>query len=115
MINYEFSLGDWIESVSNHFWWSLCASNGNAEEFAERFQSIVFHVINKHTWPGNHYFKKCAHEKIPKDAQREKKWMVPGSEAHNAFKNILLHANVKKDCLQMGGGVHTTLLEVRLV
>ena len=43
------------------------------------------------------------------------KWMKPGSTAHVEFRKIILHCNVKKDLLQMSGGVHTTLLEVNTV
>ena len=79
---------------------------------AERFQSIVHHVVNKHSWPGCTYFKNCAHEDLDDTAQRRVKWMKRDSVAHQEFKKIILHFNVKKDLLQMAGGVHTTLLEV---
>ena len=48
-------VAEWVESVSNHFWWSLSRSKTNSAELVERFLSIVHHVINKHHWPGRRY------------------------------------------------------------
>lgn len=109
---FHFSSDEWVESVSNHFWWSLVSSRGNPVEFVEKFESIVLHVINKHHWVGNTHFKKCAHGIIVEDEQRKKKWMKADSKAYEEFKKIIVNKNVRKDLLQMGEGVHTTLLEV---
>lgn len=105
-------IADWVESTSNHFWWSLASCSGNPDDLVERFQSIIFHVINKHHWPGAVHFKQCAHEKIPDTPERRVKWMKAGSTAHDQFKKIIMHSNVRKDLHQMTGGIHTTLLEV---
>jgi len=103
---------EWVESTSNHFWWSLSTCGGNPNSLIERFQSIVHHVVNKHHWPGCSVFKKCSHKPLPNTVQRQLKWMKPGSEAHKQFRKIILHINVKKDLGQMSTGSHTTLLEV---
>ena len=109
-----FSVGDWVECTSNHFWWCLSTAKENPQSLVERFQSIIYHVINKHHWPGCTYFKKCAHDKLDNTADRKVKWMKVESVAYEAFKKIILHINVRKDLQQMAGGVHTTLLEVNI-
>ena len=105
-------ISKWVESVINHFWWSLETCNGKPEELVERFQSIIYHVINKHRWPGASHFKKCAHGKLDQTQARKMKWMVAGSPAHEEFKKIIMHYNVREDLMQMANGVNTTLLEV---
>ena len=105
-------IGKWIECTSNHFWWSLQSSNNNTEELVEKFQSIVHHVINRHFWIGNKHFFECAHNELEQTEVRKIKWMKKDSKAHKEFKKIILHGNVRKDLLQMAGGIHTTLLEV---
>ena len=96
----------------NHFWWSLETAGDKPEELVERFQSVVYHVINKHHWPGYTHFRKCAHERIEDTDVRRVKWMKGDSLAYKEFRKIILHLNVKKDLMQMAGGIHTTLLEV---
>ena len=98
----------WVESVANHFWWSLSTSTSSSD-FVERFQSIVHHVINKHHWPGCQTFKKCEH---PSLSNLRTKWMDVSSDAFIEFRKIIMHGTVKTDLLQIASGVHATLLEV---
>ena len=109
---FVFIIAEWVESTSNHFWWSLQTAGGNCEDLVERFQSIVYHVVNKHHWPGCKHFKKCTHVPLAQTEQRKVKWMKVDSNAYKEFRKIILHNNVKKDLHQMSDGVHTTLLEV---
>ena len=96
----------------NHFWWSLQTAGDNPEELIERFQSIVYHVIDKHHWPGHVFFNKCFHEKIPNTEARKVKWMKGDTPAYTEFRKIVLNPSVRKDLMQMSGGIHTTALEV---
>jgi len=111
---YFIFIAEWVESTSNHFWWSLSTCEGNPKSLVERFQSIVHHVVNKHHWPGCSTFKKCAHKPLSITLQRQLKWMKPGSVAYQEFRKIIMHGNVQKDLSQMSTGLHTTLLEVYL-
>ena len=69
---------EWIPSIINHFWWSVTTSQGDAELITEKLKSIVFHVTNKHKWPGCKKFKECAHEKMSLEEQRNVNWMKEG-------------------------------------
>lgn len=103
--------GLWVESLVNHFWWSVSTST-DALDLVERFTSIVHHVVNKHHWPGYNSFKKCDHERLAKTDARNIKWMTQGSKAHEEFKTILNRYTLRNDLLQIHGAAHTTLLEV---
>ena len=105
-----FILAKWVESTVNHFWWCIDTSE-NSDDLVERFRSIIFHVINRHHWPGCTYFKQCAHGNLSSTEQREVKWFKADSTAFKEFKKIILHINVTKDLQQIGQGVHTTSLE----
>ena len=52
-------LGQWIPSITNHFWWSTETCQGDAENLKERWLSITNHVVNRHDFPSNKVFKKC--------------------------------------------------------
>ncbi|XP_070573518.1 uncharacterized protein [Ptychodera flava] len=59
------SLLPWIQSVSNHLWWSAATCEGNQQSLRERWTSIVHHVVNVHSWSGNQSFHECNHPEIP--------------------------------------------------
>ena len=37
-------LGQWVPSITNHFWWSIETCQGDAENLKERWLSITNHV-----------------------------------------------------------------------
>jgi len=43
-----FQLFPWIQSISNHLWWSVQTCNGDKEMLVEK--SIVHHISNVHKW-----------------------------------------------------------------
>ena len=40
----------WIQSISNHLWWSAQSCKGDAQVLVEKWKSIVHHVSNVHEW-----------------------------------------------------------------
>ena len=106
-----FFVGLWIENIKNHYWWSLHTSTFSLDLY-ERFTSIVHHSINKHTWPGNQKYSKCAHERLQRTDEREIKWLRAGSPAHEELRKQILNTRLRTDLLQIGDAVHTTSLEV---
>ena len=100
----------WIPSVINHFWWSLDSSLKNVEEMYERFRSVIFHVVDKHSWPGCTHFTQCEHGPLPEEEQRE--WLEEGSDSHEASKSVVLHRDLKKDLAQVTESIKTSDVEV---
>ena len=43
----------WIQSISNHLWWSEQTCNGDAQQLTDKWVSIVHHISNAHEWVGN--------------------------------------------------------------
>lgn len=78
----------------------------------EKFSSIIYHVINRHEWGGCKYFKQCAHEPYPPNLERERKWMVEGSEAHAFLVSLVKDKSLKKDMEYLTEAIHTTNVEV---
>ena len=70
-------LGEWIPSISNHFWWSVETCNGNAEVLKEKWLSVNEHIANRHSFPNNKHYKKCEHGELEPDPTRRKKWLKP--------------------------------------
>ena len=68
-------------------------------------------MANIHTFAGD-VFTCCAHEEIPVDKARQKKWLSKGSKAHNALKEIILDKRLRKDIKQLSEFCHTGNIEV---
>jgi len=82
----------WIQSISNRLWWSVETCNGDAELLVDEWKSIVHHISNVHGWDSDPsaLFRKCVHPTLSSEEQRSKKWLRPGSVAHNALRKVLL-------------------------
>ena len=56
-------LAPWIQSISNHLWWSASTCEGNAQLLEENWLSMLKHITNKHTWrrTRGQLFHRCSH------------------------------------------------------
>ncbi|XP_078329915.1 uncharacterized protein LOC111101498 [Crassostrea virginica] len=79
----------WTREVVNQFW--FCASKANSEdEFISMWFGVINHVVYEHEWilpyrTGGKSF--CQHG--PLTEEMEKGWLVAGSPAHNALRDIV--------------------------
>ena len=103
-------LGQWIPSITNHFWWSIETCQGDAENLKERWLSITNHVVNRHDFPSNKLFKKCEHDALD-EGVRWKKWLTPGSAPHNALLKIVHDTRLLKTLPHLTDCLSTNALE----
>ena len=101
----------WIKAICNHLRW--CASNGNGDKdwLKESWTSVVHHIVNQHTFTGEH-ITQCPHEPLDPKAARKKKWLKKDTKAHNALKEVVLDKRLVKDIRQLSEFCHTGSLEV---
>ena len=64
-------LGQWVPSITDHFWWSIETCQGDAENLKERWLSITSHVVNRHDFPSNKLFKKSEHDALDEGVRRK--------------------------------------------
>ena len=102
----------WIKSVSNHLWWCADTCTANKELLREKWISIVHHTANIHQWDSADLYHECPHPPIPRDVARTKRWLRPGSPAHEALKEVVFDKNLLKDIQQLTPNCHTGSLEV---
>lgn len=103
-------LGEWIPSITNHFWWSIETCNGDADTLKEKWLSITNHVVNRHDFPSNQFFKNCQHGELD-ESTRRKKWLTPGSPPHNDLLKIVHDTRLLKTLPHLTDCVRTTSLE----
>ena len=71
-------LTEWIKPCGNHLMWSATSTpSGGGDLIWAKFESFMFHVINKHQDLPNGYFNKCAHE----EAISDRCWLEEGMVA----------------------------------
>ena len=104
-------LGLWIKAICNHLWWCASNCNGDKDWLQESWTSVVHHIVNQHTFTGEH-ITQCPHEPLDPEAARKKKWLKKDSKPHNALKEVVLDKRLVKDIRQLSEFCHTGSLEV---
>ena len=105
-------LTEWLPAISNHFWWSAATCEGNAELLREKWSSVLYHIVNRHSWAGAVLFKKCAHRTLTRAEKKKKKWLTVSSPAYKALEGIVEDKKILKDLKHLSGFWHTGFLEV---
>lgn len=65
-------INEWAKSITNHMYWcAASAPDGNGEEIATRWKSLMDHICDSH--------EECYHLPLGQ-MERRKKWLTPGKE-----------------------------------
>ena len=102
----------WIQSISNHLWWSAATCNGDPNLLTEKWVSLCNHITNKHSWQTGVVFHECCHPPLTARQCRQTRWLKPGSAEYVALEKIVLHPKVLKDIAKLSEFCHTGGLEV---
>ena len=105
-------LAPWIQSISNHLWWSAATFNGSVQILREKWKSVLDHVSNKHKWTGNTHFHRCCHRHISSSEAKKVCWLKPGTQAHLALEEVVLNTKLLKDLAKLTDFCHTVKLQV---
>ena len=80
---------------------------GNKNLLLEKWISIVHHSANIHSWDSADLYHECPHPLIPREEARTKRWLRPGSPAHEALKEVVFDKTLLKDIEQLTLNCHT--------
>ena len=105
-------LAPWIQSISNHLWWSAATCNGSVQILCEKWKSVLDHVSNKHKWTGNTHFHRCCHRRISSSEAKKVCWLKPGTQVLLALEEVVLNTKLLKDLAKLTDFCHTGKLEV---
>ena len=104
----------WIQSISNHLWWSAATCGENADILREKCLSLLNHITGKHYWKSSPDFKvvtKCGHAAISLKDQKSIIWLESGSPAHVALEEIVMNKKLLRDLGKLTEFHHTGKLE----
>ncbi|XP_069827812.1 uncharacterized protein [Dendropsophus ebraccatus] len=105
-------LAKWVGAARNHLWWSASTCNEDRSLLYEKWNSILFHLVNKHSWEGSESYNSCSHEPVVTSTLGPKKWLEEGSTVHEKVKDVVLNRNLQKDLLHLSYFSHSRELEV---
>ncbi|XP_007896577.1 uncharacterized protein LOC103181728 [Callorhinchus milii] len=86
----------WAEPMRNHFWYCAKSCNGNEVLLAERWASLLHHVVNEHEWvvPNSAGETTCNHEPIQEEEHNQaKSWIQHSSPPLKILRQIILDRN----------------------
>ena len=101
----------WVRSISNHIWFCAGSCNMDPELLVEMWKSILYHIRDIHTFPGDK-FTRCSHAPLPPESQRKKKWLKRSGKAFKALESVINDKKILKDLRQLNLFCHTGDLEV---
>ncbi|XP_054760802.2 uncharacterized protein LOC129267074 [Lytechinus pictus] len=104
-------LAPWIQHISNHIWWSSQNCREDPDMLVEMLQSMTHHLVDVHTWNSGEKFHECAHAPLTDDETEERKWLEPGSKAHEAVQQVIFDKLLVKDMKHLTKACHTGVLE----
>ena len=102
----------WAPAIVHHLCCFIVTCGGNRKKLTEPFISLQHHVVNKHHFPNNVFYKKCDLASLSKDETKKKEWLHMSLEVHEKIIRILPEKSVLEDLEQMTKLVSTTMLEV---
>ena len=88
----------WIQSISNHLWWTAQTCDGDAQTcdgdaqlLVEKWKPILHHISNVHECDNEPeaLFPKCMHPTLSSEEERSKKWLRSGSTTHNPLCKVV--------------------------
>ncbi|VDI27339.1 Hypothetical predicted protein [Mytilus galloprovincialis] len=100
----------WIPSICNHVWWCSREAKGNPDKLEETWTSLLYHISNRHTFPGK-LVTKCGHPPLSADAIRKKKWLPKDSPAYEALEKVITNKLILRDIRHLDRFCHTGSLE----
>ena len=105
-------LQPWIKSIINHFWWCCASCNGDAKVLKENWVSILYHIVDKHSWKEGKTTKKCKHPRLTKEQRSRKPFLSKDSPSYIALEKVVLDPNLLGAFDYLTKFSHTGTLEV---
>ncbi|XP_063436361.1 uncharacterized protein LOC134717799 [Mytilus trossulus] len=98
----------WIPSICNHVWW---CSRDPKDKLEETWTSLLYHISNRHTFPGK-LVTKCGHPPLSADAITKKKWLLKDSPAYEASEKVITNKLILRDIRHLDRFCHWIVRDI---
>ncbi|XP_063293594.1 uncharacterized protein LOC134578547 [Pelobates fuscus] len=103
-------LSPWKTSIINHMWASCSLCKGNVSLLKERWESILHHIINEHSWENDGREISCDHLPIL-ETERPRRWLRKDTSVYSRFSSFVTDPKLLKDLDHLNHFCHTGNLE----
>ncbi|OCT67836.1 hypothetical protein XELAEV_18039140mg [Xenopus laevis] len=111
-INHQFDVWHYAKSLREKIAAaSKKRSKGNEEDLKEKWQSVLYHVQNKHNWRKGKKYHKCVHAPLSKEEIKNTNWLDKLSPAYANLQEIVINDQIDKDLKYLTYFCHTGILE----
>lgn len=92
----------------------MCARTckGNKQILLEKWNSLVYHIINIHRWNDAATYHSCNHGEPTEDQNIKRTWLTIDTTAFYRLKDIVQNKSLVRDLPQISQFCHTEELEV---
>ncbi|XP_018113154.1 uncharacterized protein cskmt.L isoform X2 [Xenopus laevis] len=104
-------IGQWISPITNHLWWCSQTCDQNVDLLLEKWQSLLYHIANKHSFHNLKNYRKCQHKPLSPQEQETRKWITAGHPAYSSLVCILTDPAFIKDISNTDKFCHTRCLK----
>ncbi|XP_075715685.1 uncharacterized protein LOC142750570 [Rhinoderma darwinii] len=105
-------LASWVSSVKSHLWWCARTCDEKPDVLVQKWNSLLLHVVNTHSWQADREYEHCHHDQIPEAVCQRRKWLCKGGSAHNTLKTIVLNKKLQQDLRHVSTFCNSSALEV---
>ncbi|XP_077135928.1 uncharacterized protein LOC143793134 [Ranitomeya variabilis] len=106
------ALSSWVSPIMSHLWWCARTCDEKPDVLVQKWNSLLHHVVNTHSWQAGNGYEHCRHDDIPLDVCRRRKWLCKGGKAHNYLKTIVLNKRLQQDLRHLCQLCNSAELEV---
>ncbi|XP_073506930.1 uncharacterized protein [Phyllobates terribilis] len=106
------ALSSWVSPIKSHLWWCARTCDERPDALVQKWNSLLHHVVNTHSWQAGNGYEHCRHNPIPQDVCRLRKWLWKGGNAHNYLKTIVLNKRLQQDLRRVSYLCNSAELEV---
>ncbi|KAK3722374.1 hypothetical protein QZH41_013690, partial [Actinostola sp. cb2023] len=101
-------IGRWRNACVRHFYWAITSTHSLLSEVKlAKFQTFLYHILNKHQDLPNRLFNACRHGEITVP----KVWMTKKSEAYEKMYDTLTNPRLSQGIKQASSNAQTSCLE----
>ncbi|CAN2388471.1 hypothetical protein PRIEUP_LOCUS16417 [Pristimantis euphronides] len=105
-------LSSWVSPVKSHLWWCARTCDEKPDVLVQKWNSLLHHVVNTHSWETENGYVHCQHDHIPDAVSQRRKWLNKGGKAHKSLKTIVLNKKLQQNLRHVSHFSNSTELEV---
>lgn len=105
-------LSTWVSPIKSHLLWCVRTCDERPDVLVQKWNSLLYHVVNTHSWQAERGYKHCQHDYVPEAVCHRRKWLSKGGKAHKSLKTIVLNKKLQHDLRHVSHFCSSAELEV---